>query len=622
MKTLKLFFTILISLLCFFQSNTIKADTIYMTLPGTNMNSCEDTLNFNTFVFYKPFGFGSTIWRINNVIVGSGDSLIFHPTTVGSFQIRATWNGNIEQLLLVLYPAPPPHAAFEIFGGGSINSTKDTVWMCGTSVQVGPGNIVGTDATYDEWNGPSGFYSVGNPVTITIPGTYFYERGNPCGITRDTFEVVSLPTMVPIWHDTAFCNTAVSLTLDAGPGWFTHTWNTGAATQSIYVDTAGTYTVNVSNACTSGSVTIHVEHQTFPAPDLWYLQGGVMCADSVLVLDPSPGYTYDTYLWSNNATTPTISITGGSGGLYQVTVTQGGCTAVAYGSFDFFQEPITPEICIVTVDVSLNKNKVVWTADNEPLPGDPQYAQTASYNVYKAISGFSLIGNVPANQQHTFIDMSSNPPTVSALYKITAVDECGVESSKSWYHKTILLAVTMGANPGEIPLLWNPYQEESGTFTVDMYYLYRGDSPSTLTLLDSVSGYITSYIDTGIYSQKYYQIVVFKSGGCDPAPAFLKGEKTLITGSFSNITNNIITGIPSLSSTIPVTIYPNPSSDGIFHLEGDKVSRVEVMDQVGKIITIIDNSSTTIDLSVFASGVYYARVSNAQGSQVYKLMIQ
>ncbi|MBU0626220.1 T9SS type A sorting domain-containing protein [Patescibacteria group bacterium] len=600
------------------QSNTSKADTIYIQMPAVIQDYCQSA-GLDTFVFYKPLGFGSTMWLVSGSYVWSGDSMVYVPPTVGVFNIAAIWNGNSVSFNLKLYDALPPHANFSATSGGGY-IINDTVWMCSDSILIDP-TVNSNDASYRSWTGPGGFNSTGLSVDITVPGTYYFERGNPCGITIDTFEVVLLPFVLPSFGpDTTFCNTAVSLTLDPGTGW-SYSWNTGASMQSIVVDTAGTYVVNLSNFCMAGDVSIFVDYQSFPLPDLTYLESmSGMCADSVLTLDPNPGFIYDAYLWSNGFANATIDISGlttGSG-FYQVTITQGGaCTATAQGLFNFFGEPMEPEICIVTVDSTLSKNKIVWTSDYEPPFGDPSNARIATYNIYKWAGGsvWTFLGNTPVNQEHTFIDMTSNPPAVSARYKITAVDSCGVESTKSFYHQTILLSVMAGGNPGEVPLIWTPYLDESGLFVVDQYDIYRGQQPYNLQYLTSTP--FTSYNDIGVTGQKYYQIVVTKVGGCNPSVA---GTKGLIMGSNSNITHNIITGVVDNPLDAILSIYPNPSSDGIFHIEGE-TSRVDVMDNLGRVL-ISSSDTSIIDLSTYVSGVYYARLLTKQGSTIKKLMIK
>ena len=557
------------------------------------------------------------MWWINGSYVDTKDSIVFTPTSIGSFAIDATWNGNISTVTLQLHSAPPPHAVFTVTGG-TINTAHDTIWMCGTSVNVFS-NTLGSDATSYGWYGPMSPNVWNDPIQLSTPGTYHFDRPNSCGMTSDTFVLVQLPPVLPSFGpaDTSFCNTPVSLDLDAGPGW-TYNWNTGVHTQTLHIDTAGTYTVNLTNMCTNGSVTIHVHHQTFPLPDLFYQMGSFpFCADSVVVLDPSPGYLYDSYHWSNGTTLPTLSISGitTGGGLHQVTVSQGTCSAEAYGIFNFLQVPVKPEICIVTVDNSVNKNQVVWTTQHEPTTGSTTYAQTAGYNIYKWGGGttYTFLGFVPVTQIHVFTDLTSNPPMVSARYKITAVDACGIESTMSFYQQTILLSVMQGQNPGEVPLIWTPYYDESGMFVVDQYQIYRGNHPDSLVFYDQTP--FTSYNDIGVIGQKYYKIVVTKVGGCDPSPA-----KTIIAGSSSNIINNTNTSINEQSSSgVSLSIYPNPST-GIFNIEAKNINLIEVLDNLGR--TVITTNNPTIDMSKQSSGIYNARVYTKAGVGNCKLVVE
>jgi hypothetical protein len=273
------------------------------------------------------------------------------------------------------------------------------------------------------------------------------------------------------------------------------------------------------------------------------------------------------------------------------------------------------------VDETLNKNLVVWNRDIEVMPGDPDYATVNSYTIYKASGAatWDSIGTVLADNQHTFVDQSSTPPMVSSLYKISAQDRCGLSGQKSYYHKTILLSVNQGLNPGQVPLMWSPYTDESGTFVVDKYFIYKGPSMSELALYDSTPGFNTSYVDTGVYVQQFYQIVVTKVGGCDPSPMLRTGgPKNVIDGSYSNVTKNIVSGIGDVQK-IRVSIYPNPST-GVFTVEGEGITNIVVTDLSGRVLKMYTTTST-IDLSEFAQGVYNVRVWTSQGSTNRQLMI-
>ncbi|MEI6673421.1 MAG: T9SS type A sorting domain-containing protein [bacterium] len=626
MKTFKNFLIGLVGLIgLLFVVYPTQANKIHIQLPSINQNYCENLSLPDTFIVHKPLAFGVTNWYINSIPTISGDTIVYMPTTTGVIDISSTWNSNWEGFLLNIYSAPPSHVLFQINNGGTFSTNHDTVWRCSPTLNMtASGGTVGY--AYRLWTGP-GFTSTSTQVALTASGLYIHERGNSCGVTRDSFQLVGLPNVLPTLGplDTTFCNVTVNLTLDPGPGWH-YAWTGGSTSQTLSVTDTGTYTVNLQNACLTGSKTIHIHRQVYPIPSMNHMVGPPLCADSIVTLDPSPGYTYDSYTWSTGAHTSSIQISGltTGGGMFTVTVTKGACTATAYdGFYQFYQPPTKPEICIVTVDSVTQKNMVVWTKDAEPVVGSTTYSPVASYNIYRD-GGVTSIGTVNVHTQHTFVDMSSNPPLQSATYRIVAVDECGVESSKSLYHQTILLQTSQGSNPGQVNLTWNQYQDESGNSHIPDYDIYRGSSMNTLAFYKNVPAPTNPnlpvlIVDT-VSSQQYYQIVANKPGGCDPTPN-AKGSsnpKSLFATVRSNIKQGTSVGI--YEPNIPnFSLYPNPST-GIYHIEGVTISRVEIMDALGKVIFTTNNQ--TIDLGSFASGIYYARIYVNGGSTNRKLIKQ
>jgi hypothetical protein len=604
MKNLKIL--LLISLL-FCLSKTIKADTIHLTLPISAQHYCQSS-GFNTFVFHKPAGFGATKWYINASTDSLyHDSIIYTPTILGVIDISCVWNSNWEGFLLNLYGSPPAHANFTVTGG-TINSTKDTIWMCGSSVTVGS-NTIGSQATSYAWYGPMSPNGWDDPIQLSTEGTYHFDRINPCDTTIDTFVLIKLPSVLPSFGpDTSFCNTAVSLDLDAGPGW-TYDWNTGPDSQTLHVSTAGTYAVNLANLCTSGVVSITVEHQSFPLPDLLYQMGSPMCSDSVLVLNPNPSYTYDTYHWSNGATSDTLAISSANNGsgVHEVTVTKGGCSAGAYGSFDFLQVPVQPSICIVTVDAATGNNKLVWEVSETGID---------SYNIYQLTSGYTLIGNVPntpGSATLSFYDLVTNPMASAARYKITAVDiVCGIESEKSFYHGTIKI----NSNPGTGGVLdltvTDQYVDESGTYIPTKYYILIDSlNNGNLTMKDSMNAVFNSYTVTNPVQGATYVISVSLPWACGAKTNF--GQM-----SFSN-KSMVYMSVDELQNNISIKIYPNPSK-GIFNIEAKNISRIEVLDNLGR--KVLTTNNPIIDMSKQSSGIYNARVYTKAGVGNCKLVVE
>lgn len=627
MKKLQFFFMlVLISLLGVTQ---VKADTTHVQMPGGIQSFCQAD-GFDTFIFHKSAGFGPTVWKIDGVLAGSGDNFTFIPSTVGTFVISCVWSGAEDYCGLQLYPTPPSPVTYVINGNGNMDATQNNMYMCGPEISIGFYGTGGVGGDFywrrlDNIN----WVSTSIPVIISDPGVYIHINENICGFTRDTFNVIALPYVAPLLTDTIFCNQTSNTTFDAGPGWSSISWSTGESTQSITpvitTDGVHNYTLTVTNVCGTFNSGASIEVQHFPLPG-FPINIGPYC-DTTFIIDPNYTYEYDTYLWSTGATTRTIYVNDDLS--WTCTVTQGGCSANSSRTLRFYEAPLIPEVCVVTVDASMIKNKIVWSSDEEPDAGDPEYKMIESYNIYKLINTWTLIGTVPVDSDHVFTDMSSNPPTQSAMYKITAVDGCGNESEKSPYHRTILLLANQGAYPGQIPLSWNHYVDESGSFVVSQYYIYKGPSMSQLSLWDSVPGIMNSYIDTGIYAQTFYQIVATKDGGCNFAPAMVmtpgKGgnsPKSIQDGMiFSNPTSSQV-GITE--NKIDVTIYPNPSSNGIFTVKGENINLIRVYNTVGQLIfeTTESNTSQEINLSNYGSGIYYATIANNLGSTSKKLVKQ
>jgi hypothetical protein len=110
--------------------------------------------------------------------------------------------------------------------------------------------------------------------------------------------------------------TATVAPIGGPPPTYTYAWSTGATTQSIDVNTAGTVTVTVTNAtgCTA-TKSVVVNLSTAPIVNLPATQG--FCAGASATLNA--GNAGSTILWSTGAVTPSITVS--TAGTYSVTVT-------------------------------------------------------------------------------------------------------------------------------------------------------------------------------------------------------------------------------------------------------------------------------------------------------------
>jgi len=132
---------------------------------------------------------------------------------------------------------------------------------------------------------------------------------------------------VSIAANTASLNcSANSVTLTATGG-TNYVWSTGSITSQTTVSAAGTYTVTVTgtNGCTFSRNYIVVNNTTAPTATISASGSTSVCAGGSVTLTATPSTSY---LWSNGATTQSISAT--ASGNYTVQVTgSNGCTATS-----------------------------------------------------------------------------------------------------------------------------------------------------------------------------------------------------------------------------------------------------------------------------------------------------
>jgi uncharacterized repeat protein (TIGR01451 family) len=158
-------------------------------------------------------------------------------------------------------------------------------------------------------------------INVTSTGTYSVTVTDINGCSgSDTHNITITPTTpVTITGPTSACDSA---TLDAGAGFATYLWSTGATTRTINVTTGGTYSVTVTNAGGCSATDSHaITISNTLTPVITGPTAG--CTPQSVTLDAGSGFT--SYLWSTGETTQTIDVT--ATGTYSVTVTgAGGCS--------------------------------------------------------------------------------------------------------------------------------------------------------------------------------------------------------------------------------------------------------------------------------------------------------
>lgn len=197
-------------------------------------------------------------------------------------------------------------------------------------------------------------------INVNKSGIYWVKSTNAGGCTNvDSFnvEVISTP-LIKLGQDTSICS-ADSLLLNAGNNGASFLWQTGQASQTIWVKQAGSYNVTVSNNGCSASDTIVVN--ILPLPQITIAGNKAICEGNTTQISASGGVDY---IW-----TPSYGLSNPLGAVTSAnpksTTTyllsskgQNGCTA---------KDSVTLEVTPRPIFTAAAKNPVLCLGDTTML---------------------------------------------------------------------------------------------------------------------------------------------------------------------------------------------------------------------------------------------------------------
>lgn len=349
-------------------------------ITGTNIICAGTSTIFNAGPGYTTYLWSSGLPATQNVSVN----------TAGTYTVTVTdGNGCTKTTTrnLVVNANPTP----SITGITTICSGQTTTLNAGggyTNYQWS-GGLPGTQTV-----------SVGTAGTYTVTVT---NANNCTGSTSTPLTVNALPAPV-ITGPSSFCQ-GFNTTLNAGNGFATYLWSTGAATQTINVSTATTVTVTVTNGngcvnSTTASTTINAN----PVPNI--TGTFTTCNGSTTQIDAGVGYS--NYLWSTGATTQTVNV--GNAGPVTVTVTDiNGCIGTDNTSITVFNIPTAALSGIDTICAGQGTN---ITVNFGGAPGPFTYSYfDGSANQGPFLTGAAVV-NIPVSPistaTYTLVNVSNN----------------------------------------------------------------------------------------------------------------------------------------------------------------------------------------------------------------------
>ena len=159
-------------------------------------------------------------------------------------------------------------------GNPVINLGNDTTICSNSSVTLNPG----TGFTSYLWTGGS----TNQTLTVNTTGKYGVTvHSGSCSAT-DSINITVIPMpVVNLGPDTTIC-AGESITLDAGAGASSYSWNTGSTNQTITVNTSNTYSVVVTNGglCSSND---QIVVTVSPVADATITNPGPLCSNGAAI---------------------------------------------------------------------------------------------------------------------------------------------------------------------------------------------------------------------------------------------------------------------------------------------------------------------------------------------------
>jgi gliding motility-associated-like protein len=526
-----------------------------------------------------------------------------------------------------------PGAPFSII----INVNFTPIAGLGPDTSICPGGSIILDPVPN--GGEDVFYAWSNgladsSIVVTQAGTYsVFASTGLCG-TRDTIEVglKPAPGLVTFTGLTQYCpgdtanfgvNPQTNITYNwSGPGGFTAN-GTNISIPNLNTGTAGTYTVTpILNGCSGTPQAISINLNSFPLISLG--SDTTFCPDFSLVLDPSPFGAGFTYLWNNNSTDSSLTIT--NAGTYIVRVSNGICQSI--DSIDVFTT-IPPDTLIISGNAS------ICTGQNLNLSVVPQNGITVSWtgpNGFTATGASISISNLQANQAGSYIASTSGNacPGVgdTVLVSISPTPQANLGADQTVCNGTSVLLDPV-LNGAGLTYLWsNNSTDSSLSVTSSGQYFVRVSNgncvssdtvqvdfqPQANTLVITGDGTLCAGESLNLNVTPQVGITVSWTGpnGFTATGASISISNLQANQAGSYIASTSGNACPGVGDTVLVSISPTPQANlGADQTvcNGTSVLLDPVLNGAG-LTYLWSNNSTDSSLSVTSSGQYFVRVSN------------
>ncbi len=422
-----------------------------------------------------------------------------------------------------------------------------------------------------------------------------------------------------------------------------YSWSNGSGTSSIVNVPAGNYTATVTDG--TGCSTVISQTISEPAAlNISITRSDALCnqnngsAISIASGGTVGGYSY---VWSNGETTHTIS--GLTPGNYVVTVTDSNsCTAVSTATISNISslEINTTSTDVACFGVSNGNAAVTIISGTQPYSYLWSNGETSSFIDNLAAGDYFVTITDGNNCQQTDTVLLAEPTALAATITSSAVSCFGGTDGNA----TVGVS---GGTPG-YSYLWC-----TGNITATTSNLTTGNCSVTITDANgcvtnrtasitepSEILFTTSVIDANA-GMNNGSASVAVSGGVSPYSFDWSngGDGTNLTaGPYSftitdangclktgNVIVDAVTGLENLKEELSFKVYPNPVSEELFIVVSalkDRTS-VSLKNVLGQTLLnqLTSSATTSINLSVFAAGIYLLEVKQGEIKSVKQVVI-
>jgi hypothetical protein len=394
---------------------------------GSNTGGITLTATGSTGAVSYSWSNGSTTASVSNLAAGNY-----------SVTINDTRNCSVVKQFTVTQPS------------ALVASVSGTMSSCGSSNGTATANTAGGTAPFTyRWSNAA----TTGTVSSLGAGTYTVTITDANGCTSSSSITITPSTAVSltVTPTAARCNGAASgsatSAVTGGTAPYTYLWSNGATTASLSNAVAGNYLLTVNDAVGCSVSQVVTISQPTAISTFLEVTDAVCSANGRIVPTISGGAAPYAYLWSNGATTATISSL--AGGAYTLTITDAnGCSKTASTNVAAF---VAPTVTLTSTNPSCNGGNN-GTAIAAVTGGTAPF----SYAWSNSATGASLTGLVAGTYSVTVTD-SKGCASVVKTATITAPSAITITSTvvNASCLPTGSIAITAAGGTGPYTYLWS-----------------------------------------------------------------------------------------------------------------------------------------------------------------------